>query len=150
MVTRWAILDQAGLLSSFPQVTKATGKFLKWGHTDWQFDDWNRWRMRDGMLCRTTADCSWLDRNLLCQDYKLDISISQAWFGGNSASIRGECQCGEGMEWNKEELQCEKLSFSVGLIILSCLIGLVALVILCALCCCTGILGSICCCLCQD
>ena len=60
------------------------------------------------MMCRTTADCSWLDRSLLCQDYDLDINPSQAWFGGDSASIRGECQCEEGMEWDENLLECDE------------------------------------------
>merc|ERR1712012_377953 len=32
-------------------------------------NDWNSWREADGMLCRKNSDCSWLDRNMYCQDY---------------------------------------------------------------------------------
>ena len=120
-----------------PQVTKATGKFLLWSHFGgWQFNDWNTWRMRDGMMCRTRDDCSWMDRNLLCQDYDLDLSISRAWFGGDFASIRGKCQCRDGMEWDNYELQCEADSWSGVMIFLFCLIALVGLAVLGAVCCC--------------
>ena len=92
--------------------------------------------MRDGMLCRTTEDCSWMDRNLLCQDYELDISPSRAWFGGDLASIRGKCQCRDGMDWDNYELQCQP-SWSVGMIVLYGIIAFVALgVLICAVCYC--------------
>ena len=88
------------------------------------------------MLCRTTSDCSWMDRNLLCQDYELDISPSQAWFGGDLASIRGKCQCRDGMDWDNYELQCEAASWSGVMIFLFFLIALVGLAVLGAVCCC--------------
>ena len=45
------------------------------------FNQWNRDREIDGFLCRTTDDCSWLDRRLYCQDYELDFtpSVSQIY-----------------------------------------------------------------------
>jgi len=30
-------------------------------------------------MCRSTTDCSWLDRQLYCQDYELDFSPSVSW-----------------------------------------------------------------------
>ena len=113
------------------------GKFLYWSHAGgWRFEEWNSWRERDGMLCRTTEDCSWLDRNLLCQDYEMDISPSRAWFGGDLASIRGACQCRDGMEWDNYELQCEAASWSGTMIFLFFLIAMVGIAILVAVCCC--------------
>ena len=107
------------------QVTKATGKFLLWSHFGgWRFNDWNAWRMKDGMLCRNTDDCSWLDRNLLCQDYELDISPSRAWFGGDFASIVGKCQCGwsgSSMDWNSRDLECQSVPWSAFMIFIFCL-----------------------------
>merc|ERR1712232_1364392 len=53
------------------QIIKATNKFLQWSN-DWfhDFNVWNTFRMNhDGMLCRTTSDCSWLDNDLYCEDY---------------------------------------------------------------------------------
>ena len=31
-------------------------------------------------MCRKTDDCSWMDRQLYCQDYELDFSPSVSWF----------------------------------------------------------------------
>ena len=59
---------------------------------------------------RSTQDCTWMDPNLLCQDYEMDFSMSvscfnnllqsiyfsssqRAWFGGDFMSIIGECEC---------------------------------------------------------
>ena len=114
-------------------MTKATGKFLLWSHIGgWRFNDWNRWRMTDGMMCRTSTDCSWLDRNLFCQDYELDFSPSRAWFGGDFASIVGKCQCGGGMEWDNGDLQCREPSWSGLMIFLFLLMALVGLAVVCA------------------
>ena len=88
------------------------------------------------MMCRTSNDCSWLDRNLLCQDYELDISPSRAWFGGDFASIVGKCQCGGGLEWNNSELQCQAAGWSGLMIFIFCLMALVGLAGLCAVYCC--------------
>ena len=75
------------------------------------------------MMCRTTADCNWMDRNLLCEEHELDISVSRG--------IRGRCQCRAGMEWDHNKLECQA-SLSVGMIVLysAIAIGLTALAIL--------------------
>ena len=88
------------------------------------------------MMCRTTADCNWMDRYLLCEDYELDVSVSRAWFGGDFASIRGKCQCDDGMEWDNYELQCQAVSWSGIMIFFFFLIALVGFAILGAVCCC--------------
>ena len=50
---------------------------------DFDFDDWNEWREVDGFMCRDTADCSWVDERLYCQDYEFDfnpsVSVLLAW-----------------------------------------------------------------------
>ena len=52
-----------------------------WGHSHgYGFNDWNRWRGMDGFLCRNTEDCSWIDRQLYCQDYELDFQPSVSNF----------------------------------------------------------------------
>ena len=40
------------------------------------WNDYNRWREIDGFLCRDSNDCSWIDRQLYCQDYELDFQPS--------------------------------------------------------------------------
>ena len=54
--------------------------FLRFGHYShgghWGFNDYNRWREQDGMLCRSSMDCSWMDQNMHCEDYELDFSIN--------------------------------------------------------------------------
>ena len=121
-------------LSSLLQVTKATGKFLKWSHAGpYKFDDWNGWRMKDGMLCRTTNDCSWLDENLLCQNFTLSIersNISQAWFGENASIIEGKCKCGGELVWYYDDLECAELPWSTGMQVLFWLLGMVGVIVL--------------------
>ena len=106
------------------------------------------------MLCRTTNDCSWLDKDLLCQDSELDITPNQTWFGGDFAKIVGKCRCGDEKVWEHDEVECEQ-SWSVGMIVLFCLIGVVALLLICCVCYCAlcvknGLekLGEFCCSLC--
>ena len=125
------------VLPSFPQVTKATAKFVRWSHSGgWDFDDWNEWRMRDGMMCRTNSDCAWLNGNLLCQDFELEITPSALWFGGDVANIRGKCQCGVGMFWDDDNLQCLTASYSTGILVLFAIFGLIGLGVLCCFCFC--------------
>ena len=92
------------------------------------------------MLCRTTADCSWLDRNLFCLKYNVVLNSADkaAWFGGAGATITGKCQCEDGMEWDDDDLECQA-SVGVGMIVLYCLIGLIGFVVVtCAACYCIG------------
>ena len=37
------------------------------GDTKFPFDEWNRLRYADGMLCRNDFDCSWIDQNFYCE-----------------------------------------------------------------------------------
>merc|ERR1712089_101868 len=91
------------------KATKALGKFAAYslaGGRGYEFNDWNRWRQSDGMLCRNNADC-WLDPQLECQDYELDFSINRGWFGGDYLAIRGQCQCRTGFWFNEDRLECQ-------------------------------------------
>ena len=48
-----------------------------YGHgSRWGYRDYNNWREVDGMLCRNTQDCDWIDRRLYCQDYELKFQPS--------------------------------------------------------------------------
>ena len=58
-----------------------------------------------GFLCRYSSDCSWLDDKLEC-DLGVEVTPNSTWFGGDAASIRGECQCQEGLWWDEDELEC--------------------------------------------
>ena len=44
--------------------------------TSYNFEEWNEWRERDGLLCRNDADCKWIDSSLYCKDYELDWAPS--------------------------------------------------------------------------
>ena len=69
--------------------------------------------------------------------YFLFIYFQSLWFGGDLASIVGECACSDSLFWNEDELECQTPTFgSVGMIILFILIALVAT---CG-CCCGGFL----------
>jgi len=119
------------------QLGKFTGRFGHWGHGGgWGHRDYNRWREQDGMLCRSTQDCTWMDPNLLCQDYEMDFSMSRAWFGGDFMSIIGECECSRGMTWDNWELRCENLFLGIGIA------GILILLAI-GLCCCGGAYGIV-------
>merc|ERR1719237_2046967 len=104
------------------QEEKASSKFYLCTHCRrWKYTDWNRWRKQEGMLCRTSADCNWLNQDLRCSSYKRSFTPNRNWFNGDFASIHGLCECPMGMVWNDWELTCyvsishhwkEYLSFS--------------------------------------
>merc|ERR1712111_64175 len=84
-------------------------KYSSWNSGQhWDFKDWNNWREVDGFLCRTTSDCSWIDPRLYCQDYELMFTPNAAWFGGDFASIKGECSCPDEMFWDNDDLRCRE------------------------------------------
>ena len=41
------------------------------GDTEFTFDEWNRLRYEEGMLCRNDFDCSWIDNGFYCKRGKL-------------------------------------------------------------------------------
>jgi len=99
------------------------------------YREWNNWREIDGFLCRNNNDCNWVDSRLYCQDYELKFTPTAAWFGGDVASIVGECACPHGMNWNDYELECRTNFFSG-----TSLIIVVVIALLIGLCCCCGCL----------
>merc|ERR1719312_1533962 len=120
------------------QIGKATARFTHWSHSGWGFNDWNRWREQDGHLCRNNNDCTWLDRNLQCEDYELDFSPVRAWYGGDFAAIVGQCDCQGGMEWDNRELECQVPRFGLSLVLVIVLVlGVLG-------CCCCGFLCWFC------
>ena len=38
------------------------------------FDDWNECRTEDGILCRDSEDCVWIDSNLYCDESGLNFT----------------------------------------------------------------------------
>ena len=36
----------------------------------------DRWRMEDGMLCRSNTDCMWMDKMLECDRYRFGWDVS--------------------------------------------------------------------------
>ena len=54
------------------QLGQATHRFGGWHHGGgWDWNDYNRWRQEDGMLCRNNQDCTWMDRSMNCEDYEV-------------------------------------------------------------------------------
>ncbi|XP_040573869.1 uncharacterized protein [Lepeophtheirus salmonis] len=99
------------------KVGQLTSRFSNFGHSNnmgYGFNDWNRWRQQDGFLCRNNNDCVWIDPSLECDDYKLDFSPSNLWFGGDVASIKGKCECRNNFLWNDDDLHCLKRSGGFG------------------------------------
>jgi hypothetical protein len=121
------------------QLGKLSGRFSHGGYGGWNhggrhygYNDWNSWREVDGMLCRKTQDCSWIDERLYCQDYELDFSPSRAWFGGDFASIVGECACPRGMVWDQRDVYCRQKGFGNGWVALIAIAILVGACVCCA------------------
>ena len=69
-----------GVYSS-KKLGKLKGKFPKKypKKLNFEFDEWNSWRQKDGFLCRNNNDCNWIDHRPLfrldsrmdCGDFKL-------------------------------------------------------------------------------
>ena len=77
----------AGVYGAY-QIGKVAGKFSSWkSHGNWGYNDWNRWRQDDGMLCRTSQDCKWIDPNLFCQDFELDFSPTVSIFVTSQCAV---------------------------------------------------------------
>ena len=90
------------------QLGKATGRFGGWHHGGgWGWNDYNRWRQQDGMLCRNNQDCSWMDPSMHCEDYEIDFDINRGWYGGDYLAVVGECECDTWSRWDNWELECE-------------------------------------------
>ena len=90
------------------QLGKATGRFGGWHHGGgWGWNDYNRWRQQDGMLCRNSQDCTWMDPSMHCEDYELDFNINRGWYGGDYLAVVGECECDTWSKWDNWELRCE-------------------------------------------
>lgn len=102
-----------------------------YGGHHYNYRQWNNWREIDGFMCRNDKDCNWIDQRLYCQDYELKFQPSALWFGGDAASIVGECACPHGMNWNDYELHCQTNFFSGTTLIIAIVIPL-----LIGLCCC--------------
>jgi len=123
----------AGVYAGY-KLAKLSGKFIGAG-LGYGFDDWNSWREADGMLCRRSNDCQWIDRSMYCQDYELDFSVSRAWFGGDFAAIVGECACPEGNFFDDSQMQCiEASGMGIGVLI-GIIIGAIAIM---SCCCCAA------------
>jgi len=113
------------------QLGKMSGNFGRYHHGgQWGYNDYNKWRQQDGFMCRNNNDCNWLDQQMYCQDYELDFSPSRAWFGGDFASIIGECACPHGSTFNNYEMRCDRDLFNTRMIMI--IVGvIVVLVLLC-------------------
>lgn len=126
------------------KLLKLGSKFGSWRHQgNWGFNDWDDWREADGMLCRTSNDCKWVDQSMRCEDWEIRrTGFSSGWFGGvPTVAIRGECACPEGTFFDDDDMDCKTIRFeSAGLGLLA-IIGIIVAIILatcCCLCCCVG------------
>ena len=131
-------LVAAGAYAGY-QLAKLGTKFGSWSHGgSWGFDDWDDWREADGMLCRTSDDCRWVDRSMRCEDWEIRrTGFSSGWFGGGfTLDIRGECACPEGTFFDDDDMDCKNISNGLGLL---AIIGIIIACILCTCCC-------VCCC----
>jgi len=122
------------------QLGKMTGRWGSYHHGGhWGHQDYNRWREKDGMLCRDNKDCKWIDPRLFCTDYDLDFDIDRGWFGGDYLSVRGECECPRGSRWDNYELECrERFMGALGGV------GFAVILVLMCACCGGGCLGAYC------
>ena len=56
------------------KIRKNFNQGLYYGDDDYDFDDWNRDAKVDGWICRNDLDCTWIDRNLGCDDRSFSSS----------------------------------------------------------------------------
>ena len=104
-------LVSAGVFISY-KLAKLGAKFGSWRHGgSWGFDDWDNWREADGMLCRTSDDCRWVDQSMLCEEWETRrTGFSSGWFGGVPIlAIRGECACPEGKFFDDNDMDCKQI-----------------------------------------
>ena len=104
-------LVSAGVYISY-KLAKLGAKFGSWRHGgSWGFDDWDDWREADGMLCRTSDDCRWVDQSMRCEDWETRrTGFSSGWFGGVPIlAIRGECACPEGKFFDDNDMDCKQI-----------------------------------------
>ena len=50
--------------------------------------------------------CDLINISAQCSTYALDFTPDPAWFNGDSASIVGQCECPENMDWDDWEMTC--------------------------------------------
>ena len=126
------------------QLAKLGTKFGKWSHGgSWNFDSWDNWREADGMLCRTSNDCKWIDQSMRCEDWEVRrTEFSSGWFGGGfTVAIRGECACPEGTFFDDDDMDCKPLWNDSAAFSLAAIIGIIITAILvtcCIACCCVS------------
>jgi len=126
------------------KLAKLGGKFGSWSHGgSWGFNDWDDWREADGMLCRTSDDCRWVDRSMRCEDWEIRrTGFSSGWFGGvPTLAIRGECACPEGTFFDDDDMDCKPLWNDSAAFSLAAIIGIIITAILvtcCIACCCVS------------
>ena len=134
-------LVAAGAYAGY-QLAKLGTKFGSWSHGgSWGFDDWDDWREADGMLCRTSDDCRWVDRSMRCEDWEIRrTGFSSGWFGGvPTLAIRGECACPEGTFFDDDDMACNDVPpFGFGLLTIIGIIIAVIVTACCCVCCCFG------------
>ena len=123
------------------KVAKKLGKaFVKGIFPDYSFEQWRILANKDGWLCRNDRDCSWIDRNLGCDDRGFKISMAKNGWPWR-AQLAGQCACADGFVFDKDEGSCvPDLSGLGGLLALGA--GMIALVVIMSLvgcCCCCGI-----------
>jgi len=127
------------------KATKAFGKFAlsPWrGYSNFGFQRWAGMAGRDGFLCRTDRDCSWMDPRLQCQNFRVTpirTSWDSGWFGGGkSLDIVGECDCNDGFWFDTEDydFRCQTNGI-LGLAIWA--FAVVVLICCCCCCCCCGL-----------
>jgi len=118
------------------QKNDVKSRFMYWSHGEWNFDDWNRWRMEDGMLCRSNSDCIWMDKMLECDRYRFGWDVSSGWFNnGSTREILGVCDCISTLVWRDEELECQEPGFFDKYTAFHiCMVIFTILLILCACC----------------
>ena len=65
------------------KIGKKFNKGLKFGDSDFDFDDWDREARVDGWICRNDQDCNWIDDHLACDDRDFSssrLNVSYLYF----------------------------------------------------------------------
>jgi len=95
------------------------------------YDDWNRYSRIDGALCRRDQDCTWIDRNLGCDDREFVLgTVRGGW--PFKADLIGRCTCENGLYFDNNIGACVggMAVWLIAVIVVAVLIGT------CLCCCC--------------
>ena len=111
-----AVSFYAGAKIGAKIIKKLTKSFVKgiflFNNIEYNVDQWLGFAKKDGWLCRNDTDCTWIDRNLGCDDRKFKTTkVFAAWPW--KTQLRGYCTCRYGFDFSKDKGSCNEIKFNM-------------------------------------